>query len=258
MPAYQPLVVRAQAVALMAEGLDIGYVSKVTEVPVRTIRRWVKKAEDRGYKPWECKRILTEYVEDGHRPGRPKEITPSIEKAIISSVTKDHAGREKSSEYLAFEFDISSHSVLKVLKKHGLHSVKPTKKPGLTDENRKKRLEFCLAHKDWTLEDWKNVIFTDETSVALNQRRGGVRVWRTKDEANHPTCIHRRWKGNSDFMVWGCFSYDKKGPIHIWAPETAQQKQHAAKEIEKINKELEPICKQEWELSTSMARMRLR
>ena len=34
------------------------------------------------------------------------------------------------------------------------------------------RLQFALRHKDWTIEDWKNVIWTDETSVVLGQRQG--------------------------------------------------------------------------------------
>ncbi|OJJ88929.1 uncharacterized protein ASPGLDRAFT_1500383 [Aspergillus glaucus CBS 516.65] len=59
-------------------------------------------------------------------------------------------------------------------------------------------------------------------------------------------------------MVWASFSCDKKGPIHIWSPETAQQKRQATKEIEKLNRELEPIYKQEWELSIGLSRMRLR
>ena len=40
--------------------------------------------------------------------------------------------------------------------------------------------------------------------------------------------------------------------------QTAQQKQQATKEIENLNRELEPIYKQEWELSTGLSRMRLR
>ncbi|EQL37278.1 hypothetical protein BDFG_01252 [Blastomyces dermatitidis ATCC 26199] len=48
---------------------------------------------------------------------------------------------------------------------------------------KKKRLEWCLKHKNWTLEDWKNVIWSDETSVILLHRRGGYRIWRRADEA---------------------------------------------------------------------------
>ncbi|KAF7501992.1 hypothetical protein GJ744_001743, partial [Endocarpon pusillum] len=38
-----------------------------------------------------------------------------------------------------------------------------------------------------TLEDWKNVIWSDETSVILGQRRGGIRLWRDPEEAYKKT-----------------------------------------------------------------------
>jgi hypothetical protein len=75
------------------------------------------------------------------------------------------------------------------------------------------RLTWAIAHQDWTLEDWKNVILSDETIVVLGQRRGALR--RTKYEAHHPTYIRRRWKKASEFMFWGCFTYNTKGRMHI-------------------------------------------
>jgi len=59
-------------------------------------------------------------------------------------------------------------------------------------------------------------------------------------------------------MFWGCFSYDKKGPCHCWGPETAHEKKLATEEIEKINRELEPLKRRDWELESSMSRMNLR
>jgi transposase len=117
-----------------------------------------------------------EFVEDAKRAGRPKEITEAIEKSVIQSITKDQSGREKSSEILANEAGISHSSVLRILKRHGFVVVKPSWKPGLTDAAKAKRLKFCLDHQYWTLNDWKNVIWTDETSVVLGHRRGAVRV----------------------------------------------------------------------------------
>ena len=55
----------------------------------------------------------------------------------------------------------------------------------------KARYEFVLKYKDWTLEDWKKVIWTDETSVCLGVQRGKVRVWRTPAEIYDPTVIRR-------------------------------------------------------------------
>ena len=60
-------------------------------------------------------------------------------------------------------------------------------------------------------------------------------------------------------MFWGCFSYDKKGPCHIWTPETAAERKKADKILAKLNEELEPIMREEWELgSAGVARMGLR
>ena len=53
---------------------------------------------------------------------------------------------------------------------------KPNWKPGLTEAMREARYQFALRYKDWELEDWKNVIWTDETSMVLGHHRGGTRI----------------------------------------------------------------------------------
>lgn len=59
-------------------------------------------------------------------------------------------------------------------------------------------------------------------------------------------------------MWWSCFSYDHKGPHHIWKEETAAEKATAKAEIDAWNAREEPACKAEWELNTAMRRMGLR
>ena len=73
---------------------------------------------------------------------------------------------------------LSKSSVWGILRAYRYHKTKPTRKPGLTKKMRQQRLDWCMAHKDWTLDDWKNFIWSDETSVILLHRRGGYRVWR--------------------------------------------------------------------------------
>jgi hypothetical protein len=130
---------------------------------------------------------------------------------------------------------ISASTVYRVLKEEGYSSYKRTMNPSLNKANKKARLTFCLVHKDWTLEDWKNVIWTDETSVQKGGVRGKRRIWRKADEAYHPHVITQRWKGFSEFMWWSAFSYDKKGPYHIWKPETATEKKACRKELAALN-----------------------
>ncbi len=59
-------------------------------------------------------------------------------------------------------------------------------------------------------------------------------------------------------MLWGSFSYNKKGPCHIWKPEAKKDRELAEKEFERLNLDLEPIMKEIWELEVEMARLGLR
>ena len=207
--------------------------------------------------------IKAEYVQDKARPGRPVIIGSEKEAAILAegllpykyhallvlltiSVQKNRNGREMPAACLGFKQRVSATSVLRILKNNRFHSVKPTRKTGLTQAMKDARLEFCLLYEHWTLEDWKRVIWTDETSVVLC-KRGATRIWRRPEEKYEKTCIRLRWKGYSEFMFWGCFSYDYKGPCHIWKDALAPEKEAAKKRLEIMNQELEPIKRAEWE-----------
>jgi hypothetical protein len=113
---------------------------------------------------------------------------------------------------------LSATIVWRVLREAGYHKTKPTRKPRLTQKMREERYKWALDHKDWTPEDWKNVIWTDETSVVLGHRRGGYKVWRRPEEKEIKSCIHGRWKGYSEFMFWGCYTYRARAPNEAVRP----------------------------------------
>ena len=47
-------------------------------------------------------------------------------------------------------------------------------------------------------------------------------------------------------MFWGAFSYDKKGPCHVWEKETAQEKKDRKDDLNKRNSLREKANKQKW------------
>ena len=53
-------------------------------------------------------------------------------------------------------------------------------------------------------------------------------------------------------MFWGCFSYNYKGPCHIWQKEIAKEKKESGRAIKQLNKEREPEAKAAWELETGL------
>jgi transposase len=83
-------------------------------------------------------------------------------------------------------------------------------------------------------------------------------VWRAADEAYEDTVIRRRWKGFSEFMWWSCFSYDFKGPYHIWRTQTVAERKRDDIKLAELNETLEAAARAEWELSTGLRRINLR
>lgn len=260
------IATRALVVALKApcSSKTTAQVASITGLSTRQVNRIYARAIERGFDPNLVPLTLRdEYLEDAPRSGRPLKQTIETKDLIIAKVSRDRFGREKSAADIAGELslqgiNISQSTVRSILKASGYRKTKPTRKPGLTKKMKKERLDWCIAHRDWTVEDWKNVIWSDETSIILLHRRGGYRVWRKADERFLRSCIRERWKGASEFMFWAAFSYDKKGPCHCWAPETAKEKKAAAEEVEKMNEELEPLMRSEWEISNGMRRLHLR
>lgn len=81
------------------------------------------------------------------------------------------------------------------------------KKPVLRPINKKKRLQWAQQHRNWTLEQWKNVLWTDESKFEFLGTRRRIYVRRSSTEKMAPQCIMPTVKHGGDFiMVWGCFS----------------------------------------------------
>ena len=73
------------------------------------------------------------------------------------------------------------------------------------------------------LDDWKNVIWSNESSFKLRPTNGRVHVWRTLKEAADcllPTVKH----GGGSVMTWTAVSWNSTGPlIHTTDQVTANE-----------------------------------
>ncbi len=112
-----------------------------------------------------------------------------IVRAIEGFISHDAATREATMEAFAHDLGVLKRTVKRAICKLPYQKVKPTFKPGLTAAMKQARLDFAREHRHWTLEDWKCVIWTDETSVILGHRRGTIRVWRRTGKDINPTVI---------------------------------------------------------------------
>lgn len=94
------------------------------------------------------------------------------------------------------------------------------KVPLLRQANLKKRLNFALVHKTWCGPEgekkWRNILWTDETKVNLFGNDAERNVRRPKGKEFHIRFTKKTVKhGGGNVMVWGCFSWEGVGPIHL-------------------------------------------
>jgi transposase len=113
-------------------------IAEKTGISVRQVNRIYARAIERGFEPNHLPFTLRdEWLEDASRSGRPTKQTEQTTEAVISKVRQDRYGREKivvniAGELSSESIDISSTTVLRILKKAGFYKTKLTRKPRLT------------------------------------------------------------------------------------------------------------------------------
>ena len=107
---------------------------------------------------------------------------------------------------------LSAETVHLKLKKAGWKAVVKKKRPMLSRHHRKERMDFAVSHKEWTLEDWKRVVWSDETKVNRLGSDGRKWAWKRVDEPLSDRLVQGTKKfGGGSVMVWGCMTWDGVG-----------------------------------------------
>ncbi|KAI0993337.1 hypothetical protein K3495_g14847 [Podosphaera aphanis] len=121
------------------------------------------------------------YLEPKKAPGRAPTLFSGDVDQIEIFITSSSQGRRMSwLEFAAGPFrylGVSERVLQNELKNRGYARHPALKKPPLSEVNKRKRLEWAEAHKDWSDEDCMNVIWTNETWVTGGQHN---RYWITR------------------------------------------------------------------------------
>ncbi len=112
-----------------------------------------------------CGRKCFVDVRDQRRMGR---LVRDDRKATVTQITNRYNQGMQNS--------ISEHTTHRTLKQMGYSSRRPHRVPLLSAKNRKRRLQFAKAHQNWTIENWKNVAWSDESRFLLRHSDGRVRI----------------------------------------------------------------------------------
>ncbi|GBM24470.1 hypothetical protein AVEN_41114-1 [Araneus ventricosus] len=102
---------------------------------------------------------------------------------------------------------VSKRTVQRSLHRMSFGSRRPTRVPLFNARHRAARLAWAREHREWTLEDWKRVAWTDKSRFRLFQADGRPRIWRQSHEAMDPSCqVGTVQRHGGSIMVWGVLS----------------------------------------------------
>lgn len=88
-----------------------------------------------------------------------------------------------------------------------------TSKPNISRRNKRKRVEWAKKYVHWTSNDWKRVLFADESKFELRYKKRR-RVRRRRGQKLDPQFISPTVKTEKNIKVWGCFAFDGVGTLH--------------------------------------------
>jgi len=100
--------------------------------------------------------------------GCPSKLSPAnIQYAaqLIISQKADNATQVTQSLQNIVSTPLSVKTVRRALRKGGMRPVVKCKQPLLTKKYKEKRRHWAEEHMEWTLEDWKRIVWSDETKI---------------------------------------------------------------------------------------------
>ena len=171
-----------------------------------------QSASKYGIKSSTASDIWTKYKNTGTtknclRSGRPPKLTDCAQRLVVWNCVKNH---QKPFQQIAKDtnIDISERIIHNTAVAAGYHRRVAQKVPFLTAHQKRKRVAWAEEFKSFDIHQWKNLIWSDECYVHLDDNSGHVYV--TCHEEYDENCVIPTFKQSSVWvMVWGCIFFMK-------------------------------------------------
>jgi len=150
------------------------------------------------------------------KPGPKPKMSERDKRATVSIILKGTARSAVDAAKIMEQergVKVSPETIRRALRGAKLVAAKRKKKPFLSTAHRRSRLRWATERKDWTIEDWARVIWSDETKINRLCSDGVQYSWipsgSKSERAVQPTVKF----GGGSLMVWGCMTWLGTGAL---------------------------------------------
>ena len=90
---------------------------------------------------------------------------------------------------------ITRQTVSRILRDFDMVSYVATRKPRITPAQRRTRVACCYEHLSWSVNDWSNVVFMDESNYEILNQKNRIYIRRFRHDPTRfersQQCAHR-------------------------------------------------------------------
>lgn len=202
-------------------------IARMVGVSTRAVFATLKRYQTRGT------------VEDAPRSGRPR-VTSSLEDQRILRMARRYPFRGSKVIKREGRLPCSERTVRRRLADGGLPRRVARHKPLLNPHHIAARLQWCRDRLNWTLNEWKQVIWSNERTFRLG-KYGRVWVSRPVGRAYHPKYTNPSEDRGPTVQIWACFSGKGYGPCQVFAGTM-----NSTRYLQVLEKNLLPYMRDNW------------
>jgi transposase len=145
-----------------------------------------------------------------NKGGRPNCLSGDQKRSAVRYVTQGGLENAVQVRNVLLEDgvdSVSASTVRRAFLEAGLGSFEKEKRPAISAKNAKKRLQFAKKYRDWTVHDWRHVVFSDETKINRFNSDGRVWGWKRHGQSRQKKDVKETAKhGGGSIMVWSSIS----------------------------------------------------